>query len=330
MASTKNTTLAILFTFSAAMTACDEGNNAPDQAQAEQELELVENEEEIDAQEEENQLVSEVALTSEAREQLFAQFDARGVDRSDINSCGDAGLLASIIGAQGRHFTFCGDGAVMQLIPSGVEKGYEFASKDLIARIQEVAPESAEIPASLLSYDIDAQYGGVANPLVAGYAYEPVRNTELEPHNSCNDVRADCAVVEQWAENWRNNGSHWQSMSWCRNRDHSLTWSTRTFSKQLGISDDDMSIVTGMGGYSFVSACGGESVTFRGRVRCWDGKWRTKYKKTVNEYERAEINLDMGSVAKKCEGVSVQDLRFTVRNGRFVGGGAYGVNWLTF
>lgn len=306
------------------MSACDEGSSASEQSQVQQDVDLVDDEEEIEAQEEEADLVSPIALSSEAREQLLAQFDARGVDRRDINSCGEAGLLASIVGAKGRHFTFCGDGAVMQMLPPEVKQAYQFASEDLVAKIQEIAPESTQIPQSVISYNAASQIGGVANPVVAGFDYEPARISSSEYRNFCNDVRQDCAEVKSWAE--ISPLPYATNKSWCYNRNRPRNRSTRTLWKQIRPIDE--TLVTGIKGRSFVSACEGQSVRFRAQYKCPNGKWYTKYDKTVNEYEQVELAIGLATNTNRCD--NPIDFRFKVRRGPFVSGGAYVVSLLTY
>lgn len=318
MASTQKTTLSILLTLAAFASSCDQGGSAPSEAQSDGEF---------GRDEVEEQLAPVVELDSDVRDRLLAQFDARGVDRSDVDSCGDAGLLASVVGAEGRHFTFCGDGTVMQLIPPGVDGAHHFASKDVVARIREVAPKSAEVPDSVSLYEMGS--GGVADPLVAGFDYEPLSVSSLELRNACNDVRSDCEEMEEWADDYANSNSSRYSMSWCRNRDRPRTFHRRTFSVQLGVKE--WSLVTDYEGIAFISACAGEKVRLRGGAYCASkDQWYTKYKKTVNEYERAEIEMGMGVKLNSCNGKMADDIRFTGDGGKFVSGGAYGVNYLTF
>lgn len=318
MASKKNSTLAILFTLSAVLTACDEAGEGPDQVQAQEDAQEVEIGEE-------DQAVAAVPLSSDAREELFAQFDARGVDRADIDSCGEAGLLASVVGAQGRHFTFCGDGAVMQMIPPGVEEAHKFASKDIVARIQEVAPESTEIPTSVRLYDVKTQLGGVANPVVAGFDYEPKLMSSQDLRSSCNDVRSDCRDVKKWA--YRYPGANLYSSSWCYNRDDVSDY------RDVNIWDIagwfDPTIVIGIEGKSFVSACEGETVTFRTLFQCEEGgTWYRKHKKTVNEYERVVLELGGKVKTNKCR--FPMNHRFKAKGGDFVMGGGFRITVLTF
>lgn len=212
----------------------------------------------------------------------------------------------------------------MQMLPPEVDTAHKFTSNDLVARIQEIAPESTQIPASVSSYNVKTQLGGVANPVVAGFDYAPMNISSEEYRAECNDVRTDCRRLKDWADGYDNAGSHWSGMSWCYNRPR--TRSTRTLSK-AGVGNVDPSLVTFKEGRSFVSACRGETVRFKAVYKCPNGKWYRKYNKLVNEYERVDIQFGSGTNFTRCGPV---DLRFKVREGTFVSGGAYVVSYLTY
>lgn len=327
MASTKTTVVSSLLSLLVFTAACDDSVDSPQAADSVDD----DSPEEMDLQEQDEEALPLVALSSESREKLVAQFDARGLDRSGIDSCGEAGLLAAVTDPDGRHFTFCGDGAVLQVVPAEIGQLFQFSSDDLLERIQEVVPAGQEIPEEVKAYIQAGTYGGLADPVIATSDYVRSENPPPVTEDYCPNVQSWCDYMTAWGKDLSDNNDFSKSMSWCFNSNNPQTRSTRTFSKQIKYAKSYMATRGYIyGGKAFVQACEDDTVKLRGYIKCYEtGKWKRLYKRTVNGNEIGSIELSSSdSKGKNCS--FADDLRFTVRGGKFVGGGAYRDYLITF
>lgn len=263
-------------------------------------------------------LVPAVALSAESELKLRAQLDAQKLDPSNMTACGRSGLLASITGEEGRVYTFCGNGTVMQDVPHGVGVPYSFSSRNTLERIQEILPAGIEIQPSVKNYLSTSLSGGMADPMIVDSGYRV--GFQERPSYSCQYFEDDCARVKAWADKFETGSQYEGGMSWCYDQDSPRTKSSqRTATTQLNASKLHYLFE----GWAGVSACEGSKVNFRALIKCGKKKrrWKVMHEVNLSDFHQKYFFIDQDSELDDCE--DTRDLRFKVKGGVFVMAGGY-------